>query len=428
VTGTRDGITTRRVVPAVLVAVLGQLPAAPGPMALTSDAAIANAAASQSAAPAPAPAAVIGREQLPPGAKVEPVAGPFSGPVALAFTPEGGLLVTEKHGAVRIIEGGVPRAAPLLTLPTDQRAERGLIGVAVDPAFAVTRRVFVYHTLDRPPVNRIVRFRLADGRAVDVTPVYTLPQSGDIHNGGNLRFGPDGMLYAGVGEGGVPARAPDLADRRGKILRLDPSTTPLSPAPGNPFAGLAGADAAVWASGLRNPFDFTFDPQSRALWATDNGPDCHDEINRVRPARDYGWRPGYDCAHPEGAAGTDPPAWTWPQTIGVTGPAAYAGDAVPQWRGSLFACGWNDAALYRADLSRDRARIERMNVVAGVTCHLGLTMGPDGALYYLEGGGYLPGYVRRITADPDATPGPRPTTPPPDRAWLPWVQQQRGPR
>ncbi len=388
--------------------------------------ALAGAALGLALAPAALPAApgIVGREQLPPGFKVETFAGPLSGPVALAFLPDGRLLVTEKHGALRIVEHGMLRPEPLIELPTDQRAERGLIGVAVDPRFERTGWIFVYHTLAAPSVNRIVRFRLASGQAVDVTPVYTLPQSANIHNGGNLHFGPDAMLYVGVGEGGDPARARDPRDPRGKILRLDPTTTPLVPAAGNPFADLAGLDAAVWAIGLRNPFDFTFDPISRALLATDNGPDCNDELNRVRPARDYGWRPDYACARPGGAPGTEPPMWVWPDTVGITGPAVYDGTAIADWRGSLLICSWNDGALYRAQLSRDRTRVDQLNQVVDVACHLDVTLGPDGVVYLIQGGGYSPGDIRRIVPDPDATPGPRPTLVPPRRFFLPSVERR----
>lgn len=373
---------------------------------------------------APAAPAIIGREQLPPGLKVETFAGPLSGPVALAFLPDGRLLATEKQGALRIIAGGILQPDPVIVLPTDQRAERGLIGVAVDPRFASTGWVYVFHTLVSPPVNRIVRLRLVGGRAVEARPVYTLPESANIHNGGNLHFGPDGLLYVGIGEGGNPARSRDLGDPRGKILRLDPSTAPLRAAAGNPYTGLPGHDPAIWALGLRNPFDFTFDPISRALFATDNGPDCNDELNRVRPARDYGWRPDYNCGRPAGAAGTDPPIWVWPDTIGVAGPAVYSGSVIPDWEGSLLVCSWNEGALYRAILSRDRTRVEQINRVVDITCHIDVTLGPDGTVYYIEGGGYIPGLIRRIVPDPDATPGPRPTLVPPKRAFLPLLQRK----
>ncbi len=154
--------------------------------------------------------------------------------------------------------------------------------------------------------NRVVRITLnddnsvtADPEAAGCFPVYQ-PAPGyyvTIHNGGNLHFGPDGKLYIGVGNSNEEITDPNRSGARsgvalGKIHRYNP-TMPLSVPADNPFVTWPNADKSNYAYGLRNPFDFTFDPVSRQLFATDNGDECDDEINLIRPGYNYGWRLNY---------------------------------------------------------------------------------------------------------------------------------------
>ena len=236
-------------------------------------------------------------------------------PTGAAFLPDGRLVVTEKGGTLRVwtAASGL-REAPLLTLPVCTASEMGLLGVAVDPAFAVNGFLYLYVT--QPPggdpsrcdegteagrVSRVVRVTLA-GEAIDPASLVVLLDGlrtdGGNHDGGALAIGPDGLLYVGVGDtgrgdGGPPGAstnpyAQDLQRLEGKILRigLDGSTPP-----DNPFADRGGNAARVWAYGFRNPFRIAFDPIQpgpRRLWIGDVGQNSWEEIDVGVAGGDFG--------------------------------------------------------------------------------------------------------------------------------------------
>ncbi len=153
--------------------------------------------------------------------------------------------------------------------------EGGLLGLAVSPRYRTDHDLYAYFTAAED--NRIVRIDLRTRR---VEPILTGLAKGQIHNGGALEFGPDGRLYAGVGEVGEPGRAQDEGSPNGKILRI---TTSGRPAPGNPFPG-----SPVWSLGHRNVQGLAWDRSGR-LWATEFGQNTTDEVNLIRRGGNYGW-------------------------------------------------------------------------------------------------------------------------------------------
>jgi len=344
-------------------------------------------------------------EPLPPGVQAQVVAS-YSGddfPVAMAFMPDGRLLFTEKGGFggsphathVRVIENGVLRPQPWLTLTVVADSERGLLGVAVDPDFQTNRYVYVFYThppTHSRPFNRVSRFVDSGGIGINETVLLDIPEvdSEPNHNGGNLHFGPDGKLYVSVGEsGGTPSRAQDLANVYGKILRIDKEdgSAPVD----NPyFDGSGPNEDRIWAYGLRNPFDFDFDPIGRQMFAIDNGPQCNDEINRVRPGGNYGWPvdadyTGNPCPY-LGDPAYVPPLYYWSQTIAPAGVVVYDGDDISEWYGDLLICGSNHSHLYHARLSAARdalISVEQVNLPAGVLCGTDIEVGPDGSIIML---------------------------------------------
>jgi glucose/arabinose dehydrogenase len=397
-----------------------------------------------------APAA-IPIEPLPPGVVIETVVPNANQLVAMDFTPDGRLLYTERTGNLQVVvKGQSPVTARTFPVLTD--GERGLLGVAVDPNFAANHFVWLYFTrystagdCGGTVKNRVVRITLNDDNTVPLDPetagcfpVYQ-PAPGyyvSIHNGGNLHFGPDGKLYIGVGNGNEEITDPNepaqnLSSPLGKMHRYDP-TIPLSAPADNPFFSWPGADRSNYAYGLRNPFDFTFDPVSGQLFATDNGDKCDDEINLIRAGYNYGWRLNYpqtplpcdDDVGPDPRYNTIPPLYHWSSSVAPTGITFYTGDLIPEWKDDLFMCAFKDSstAIHHFKLNAARTAIVSHTILSDtinhqlIRCRTDLLTGPDGALYFSEGGGYAAynGPIKRLSRTSSfvaSTVMPRPTAP-----------------
>jgi aldose sugar dehydrogenase len=243
-----------------------------------------------SASPTPTAAPTL----APPGPlhfDVSTVAGGLQVPWALAFLPDGTMLVTERPGRVRVISGGRLQQQPAVTLNviSASGSESGLLGMAPHPDFATTPDVYLYYTYSRSgrSTNRVSRFHYADGRLTDERVVVDNITGGACcHFGGRIGFGPDRMLYIVVGDGQQPGRAVDTGSLNGKVLRVrDDGSAPAD----NPFPG-----SPVWAYGFRNPEGLAWDPQGH-LYVTNNGPTGefglfhNDEIDLVQRGAFYGW-------------------------------------------------------------------------------------------------------------------------------------------
>jgi glucose/arabinose dehydrogenase len=230
-------------------------------------------------------------------------------PWGIAFLPNGDALVSERTTG-RILRiphgGGKPRVAMKVPGVNLNAGEGGLLGLAVSPHYASDKLVYAYFTTDSD--NRIARFKL--GGKLDV--ILDGLKAGGIHNGGRIAFGPDGKLYAGVGETGDTSLAQNRDALNGKILRMNPDgSTP----PDNPFGTL------VWTWGHRNVQGLAWDRSGR-LWATEFGQNTFDEINLIRKGHNYGWPVVEGKGDTHGGTFTNPLV-TWP-----TSESSPSGDAI----------------------------------------------------------------------------------------------------
>ncbi|MCY4110587.1 MAG: PQQ-dependent sugar dehydrogenase, partial [Chloroflexi bacterium] len=189
--------------------------------------------------------------EVPAHLRVESVVAEANFPVALAWTPDGRLLYTEKSGALRVVENGQLRDEPFAVFEVDDFFERGLLGLAVDPDFAANGYIYVYYTRADTAGHRIVRLREVDGRGVEPTILLDEPNptGAAFHNGGNLHFGPDGYLYVTLGENHDSGLSQRLDTPLGKILRIDKADGRAPP--DNPFYDdgdpASANDDRIWA-------------------------------------------------------------------------------------------------------------------------------------------------------------------------------------
>lgn len=271
---------------------------------------------------------------IPSQLQVSTVATGLQAPWGLGFLPDGTAVVTERDEAKVLAIGPAGAVSELGTISgVAPGGEGGLLGVAVSPTFARDQLLYVYYSADEE--NRIATVALRGGTLADQRDILTGIPRASIHNGGRVRFGPDGLLYVGTGESGDEPLAQDLSSLGGKILRLSPDG---SPAPGNPFPQAP----LVYSYGHRNVQGLAFDPEAR-LWASEFGQNTWDELNLIRPGGNYGW------PEQEGqGGGTD---FVQPQRVWPTSEASPSGVAV--LGGSVWMAGLRGARLWQIPESGD---------------------------------------------------------------------------
>ena len=222
-------------------------------------------------------------------------------PVTFTFAPDGRIFYGERFtGEIHIFDPATRQDDLFASFSVGQLQEQGLLGVVLHPDYPAKPFVYVYLTRDLSGGagtnvrNQILRIRDLGGTA-GRTKILMENSVGPAHNGGELAFGPDGMLYALIGEKTAPANAQDLSNVFGKVIRMTPNGE--IPAD-NPFVGRPGVNGYLYDYGHRNGFGLAFDPVSGALWQSEAGPECNDEINRIIPGRNYGWGTHATCSTP----------------------------------------------------------------------------------------------------------------------------------
>lgn len=330
------------------------------------------------------------------GIRIEEVVPIARFPVAIAFAPDGRAFYTEKDtGLVRVLTPeGQLLAAPFADVPVASSGERGLLGIALHPQFDENGYVYVFYTRSATGEdtrdfgaaldNRVVRFTAIGNVGVEETLIFEMPATpGPNHNGGNIHFGPDGKLYVTLGDLNDVNNAQAINVLPGRILRLnDDGTIPAD----NPF----GPQNPTFALGLRNSFDFTFDPVTGGLFATENGTFLHDEVNLLPPGSNGGW------PLVEGPAGDQTinvdfgfyvdPLVASDGSVAPTG-IDFAPDATfgPESQHALFVGEFLTGRVIRYTLNAARDAVVAEDIFArsitgGIT---DVTFAPDGTLYVL---------------------------------------------
>lgn len=356
----------------------------------------------------------------PPPVSLREVASGLSLPLEIAHAGDGSgrLFIVEQGGAIRIVSNGAVLPAPFLDISSRVLAgpERGLLGVAFHPQYASNRRFFVFYTRVPDGALQLSSFvaSAANGDVADPASelsVFTIPHPAEHHNGGRIAFGPDGYLYASLGDGDsapdVNMTAQDLTSLLGKVLRLDVSgTAGYSIPPDNPvYAGTPGARREIWAYGLRNPWKFSFDRGTGDLYIGDVGQRAREEVDHMPQGSaglNFGWPvfEGSACFSPPSGctlASHTPPILEYGRELGnaVTGGYVYRGARSEALRGYYV---YGDVYSNRVWAARRQAGtwtsfvlIEPPSVLGGATSfgedengELYVTSFADGRIYALE--------------------------------------------
>jgi glucose/arabinose dehydrogenase len=295
------------------------------------------------------------------GGSVRIVASGLEVPWGVAFLPGGDALVSERTTGriVRVPAGGGEAREEMTVDGVDTGAgEGGLLGLAVSPDYERDGLVFAYFT--SVDDNRVVRFRLRGAQR----PILTGLERSVIHNGGRIAFGPDGMLYVGTGDAGNGAAAQDAETLNGKILRMRPDGRAPDD---NPFAG-----SLVFSVGHRNVQGLAWDGDGR-LWQAEFGQDRFDEVNLIRPGRNYGW------PEVEGRGDTSGGRFTNPLVTWSTDEASPSGAAVA--RGALYVGALRGQRLWRVPLDGARTGTPQALLDGEYGRLRTVTAAPDGALW-----------------------------------------------
>ena len=268
-----------------------------------------------------------------PGIGAEVVAGDLKIPWSIDWTPDGTALFTERGGNLTAIENGTVGPGPVLTLDVDDRAEGGLLGLAVDPDFGKNAYIYLYQTYagsGATTLNKVVRYTFENGTvAEDLILIDEIPGA-RFHDGGRIRFGPDGNLYVTTGDAQQPSLAQNKNSLAGKILRI---TRDGEIPAGNPFD-----NSSVWSWGHRNSQGIDWDGAGNMV-ATEHGPSgekgrAHDEINLILRGANYGWP---TIVGGESAPGMRTPLLhTGDVTWAPSGSEFYDGEAVPALAGKYL--------------------------------------------------------------------------------------------
>lgn len=333
----------------------------------------------------------LAAQSYPSGFSEVQVATGLVAPTIMTQAPDGRIFIAEQNGVLKVFKNGALLAAPFLTLNVDDSGERGLLGIAFDPAFNTNQYIYLYYTLSSGANNRISRFTANGDVVVPGSEVILLNldplSSATNHNGGTMQFGPDGKLYVGVGDNANSNNPQDLDTYHGKVLRINSDGTPAS---GNPFSTGSMQRRSIWSYGLRNPYTLTFQPGTGKLFVNDVGQFTWEEINDCTTGGgNYGWpdaegvssnpayvNPVYAYSHGSGSG----------QGCAITGGTFFNPSSTTypsQYTGNYFFIDYCSNWIDRLTISGSTAT--RSSFATGVAgSPVGIIAASDGNLYFLS--------------------------------------------
>ena len=330
------------------------------------------------------------------------VAEGLENPWALAFLPNGKMLITERPGRLRVRSADGKLSEPVAGMPAvDARGQGGLLDVVPDPNFASNRLIYWSYAEPRDSGannTAVARGRLTDDAAPRVENVQVIYHqrpslSSRLHFGSRLVFSRDGKLFVTQGERSITEgrmQAQRMDGLLGKIVRINPDgTVPKD----NPFVGREGVPPEMWSLGHRNAQGAALHPTTGELWEVEHGTRGGDEINIVRKGKDYGWPTiAYGIEYAGGPitdnktaqAGMEQPIYYWDPVIAPSGMAFYTGNLFPAWKGNLFVGGHGTSDLVRLELNGEKVVGEERlltDLQPKREKIRDVREGPDGALY-----------------------------------------------
>lgn len=325
--------------------------------------------------------------------QVETVAKGLEHPWALAFLPDGKILVTERPGRLRIVETDGQISKPLEGVPrVFARGQGGLLDVALDPRFAENRLVYLSYAEPgegNTAGTAVTRGRLGEEKLEDVQVIYRQQPKveGGSHFGSRLVFARDGTLFVTQGDRfAYREQAQDLSSGLGKIVRVNPDgSVPKN----NPFVARSGAPPEIWSYGHRNVQAAALHPETGQLWTVEHGARGGDELNHPEAGKNYGWPVityGVDYSGAKIGEGTvkpgmEQPVYYWDPVIAPSGMAFYTANVFPDWKGSILIGSLTPGLLVKLTLKDGRvAREERYLGDLGERIR-DVRQGPEGFIY-----------------------------------------------
>ena len=326
-------------------------------------------------------------------------------PWGIAILPDGRLLITEKEGTLRIATSAGSLSDAITGLPeVNSAGQGGLLGVTIDPGFESNRMVYWSFSEDTPEgtLTAIGKGRLADDEKTveNASVIYraTPAHKSNLHYGGRLLFDKEGYLFASTGERSDIETRPqsqDLNSALGKVLRI---TAEGKPAPGNPFEGQSDARPEIYSYGHRNVQGLAFHPVTGDLWENEFGPRGGDEVNLVRPGKNYGWPTiTYGLEYSGGKIGDsiqqqegmEQPVYYWDPVLSPSGMTFFAGNSIPEWENNLFIAGLSSVHIARLVIRDNKVVGEERLLTEEAQRFRDVQQGKDGALYAITDGGRL---------------------------------------